>query len=70
MLRERVTRREADVSDATLAIVDRQLAYDIGPQRFAVIDAGRPLEQVVRSCLAMIGEVAPQTWLKCAEPNG
>ncbi len=70
VLRERVTRREADVSDATPAIVDRQLAYDIGPQGFAVIDAGRPLEQVVRSCLARIGEVAPQGWLKRAEPNG
>jgi aminoglycoside phosphotransferase family enzyme/predicted kinase len=70
VLRERVMRRKADVSDATTAIVDRQLAYDIGRQDFAVIDASRPLEQVVRSCLARIGEVAPQGWLKRAEPNG
>ncbi len=70
VLRERVLRREADVSDATPAILDRQLAYDLGPQDFAVIDAGRPLEQVVRSCLARIGEVAPQGWLKRGEPNG
>ena len=62
VLRERVGRRQRDVSDATPQIVDRQLAFDIGPQSFAVIDAKRPLEQVVATCLARIGEVAPQSW--------
>ena len=61
-LRQRVGSRKDDVSDATPEIVDRQLAYDLGKQNFAVIDAGKPLEQVIRSCLAKIGEQAPRTW--------
>jgi aminoglycoside phosphotransferase family enzyme/predicted kinase len=64
LLRDRVARRERDVSDATPTVVDRQLAYDIGAQSFAVVDASRPLEQVVRACLARIGEVPAQTWLR------
>jgi predicted kinase len=59
VLRDRVARRTLDVSDATPAIVDRQLAFDIGRQDFAVIDASRPLEQVVGACLARIGEAPP-----------
>ena len=61
-LRKRVASRKNDVSDATPETVDRQLAYDLGKQDFAIIDAGKPLEQVIRSCLAKIGEQAPRTW--------
>jgi aminoglycoside phosphotransferase family enzyme/gluconate kinase len=61
-LRRRVAARKHDVSDATPEIVDRQLAYDLGKQDFAVVDAGKPLEQVIQSCLAKIGEQAPRTW--------
>jgi hypothetical protein len=61
-LRQRVSVRKNDVSDATPEIVDRQLAYNLGKQDFAVIDAGKPLEQVIRSCLVIIGEQAPKTW--------
>jgi hypothetical protein len=42
------------VSDATPAVLDEQLSFDLGPQTFAVIDAGRPLDEVVRSCLEVI----------------
>jgi hypothetical protein len=61
-LRQRVGSRKGDVSDATPEIVDRQLAYDLGTQSFAVVDAGKPLEQVIQSCLARIGEQSPRTW--------
>jgi uncharacterized protein len=61
-LRERVGRRTGDVSDATPEVVDRQLAYDLGQQDFAMIDAKKPLEQVVQACLAKIGEQEPKTW--------
>lgn len=56
LLRERVARRELDVSDAAPAIVDRQLTFDIGPQDFAVVDASGPLERVTTTCLARIAE--------------
>jgi len=55
VMRKRVASRESDVSDATPDIVDIQLGYDIGPQSFERIDAGRPLEQVIASCLDRIG---------------
>ena len=55
MMRERIASRQGDVSDATIAVVDQQLSYDLGAQSFAVIDASLPFEQVVASCLARIG---------------
>ena len=54
-MRERVAARTGDVSDATAEVVDVQLSYDIGPQRFAVIDASRLFDQVVAACLERIG---------------
>jgi hypothetical protein len=69
-LRRRVKARKADVSDATPEIVDRQLAYDLGEQDFAVVDAGRPLEQVMAACLAKIGEQVPKTWQLRLAPCG
>ena len=36
-------RRVGDVSDATPAVLDEQLQFDLGQQNFAVVDAGRPL---------------------------
>ncbi len=44
-----------DVSDATATVLDQQLTYDLGEQSFAVVDAGRPLDEVVASCLEIIG---------------
>ena len=55
VMRERVAARRGDVSDATPSLVDEQLAYDLGPQRFAVIDASRPLEAAAADCLERIG---------------
>jgi aminoglycoside phosphotransferase family enzyme/predicted kinase len=54
LMRTRVAKREGDVSDATPAVVDDQLSYEIGPQSFEVIDASLPLERVVASSLEAI----------------
>ena len=50
-MRQRIAARTGDVSDATPAVLDEQLSYDLGQQTFTVIDAGRSLDEVVRSCL-------------------
>ena len=50
-MRQRIAARTGDVSDATPAVLEEQLSFDLGPHTFAVIDAGRPLNEVVRSCL-------------------
>jgi uncharacterized protein len=55
VMRQRVATRTGDASDATPAVVDAQLAYEIGEQDFQVIDASRPFEQVVAACLDKIG---------------
>jgi uncharacterized protein len=53
-LRQRIEQRRQDISDATPAVLDQQLSYDLGPQSFAIVDAGRPLDAVVASCLALV----------------
>ena len=50
-MRKRIASRIGDVSDATPAVVDEQLSFDLGPQSFTVVGAGRPLDEVVTSCL-------------------
>ena len=55
ILRDRIAARTADVSDATVELVDVQRGYDIGPQSFAVIDASRTFDEVAASCLQRIG---------------
>jgi predicted kinase len=60
-MRERLGSRKGDVSDATAATLDQQLTYDLGAQNFAVVDAGRPIEEVIASCLRIIGVVAPES---------
>jgi predicted kinase len=59
LMRKRVAARKGDVSDATPAVVDEQLGYDLGRQSFTRIDASRPLEEVAVDCLARIGLAAP-----------
>ncbi len=53
-MRERIGGRSADVSDATAAVLEQQLEYDLGPQDFAVVDAGRPVDEVAADCLRLI----------------
>ena len=53
-MRGRIAARVGDVSDATPAVLDEQLQYDLGQQNFAVVDASRPLPEVVASSLELI----------------
>jgi predicted kinase len=55
VMRKRVAARRRDVSDATPSVVETQLAYDLGPQSFDIIDASGPLEEVAAACLRRIG---------------
>jgi aminoglycoside phosphotransferase family enzyme/predicted kinase len=54
VMRERIRARAADVSDATAAVLELQLEYDLGPQDFAVVDASRPVDEVAANCLRLI----------------
>ena len=56
VLKSRISARFQDVSDATPEVVEEQLGYDLGPLDFARVDASKPLEQVIESCLALIAE--------------
>ena len=58
-MRDRVAARRGDASDATPSVVDAQLGYDIGKQRFEAIDASLPLDRVVASCLERIDTRRP-----------
>jgi aminoglycoside phosphotransferase family enzyme/predicted kinase len=53
-MRGRIAGRVGDVSDATPAVLDEQLQFDLGQQNFAVVDAGRPLQEVVAFSLELI----------------
>jgi aminoglycoside phosphotransferase family enzyme/predicted kinase len=57
LMRQRVTVREGDVSDATPEVVDAQFSYDIGKQDFEVIDAGGSVDEVAAACLEHIGVI-------------
>ncbi len=46
VLAERVTARRGDASDATAAVVDRQLTYDLGSITWHRIDATKPLSEL------------------------
>jgi aminoglycoside phosphotransferase family enzyme/predicted kinase len=54
VMRQRVSARSGDVSDATPAVLDEQLGYDIGPQDFDAIDAGGSLAETVAAARARI----------------
>lgn len=56
MMIERIAARRADVSDATPGVLQEQLSYDLGSQQFSIVEAGRPLDEVVRSCLDIASE--------------
>jgi len=58
-MRGRIAGRVGGVSDATPAVLDEQLGYELGQQNFAVVDAGRPLPEVVASSLELIMPAKP-----------
>ena len=55
-MEQRVAARGAVVSDADIGVLRQQVAYDLGPQQFKVVDGSRPLDEVVGSCLQILGE--------------
>jgi uncharacterized protein len=56
----RLERRSKDASDATAAILRRQLAYDLGVIDWARIDADRPSDEVVDAVRDAIRAAIPQ----------
>lgn len=54
-LRDRVLARVGGPSDATTAVLERQLARDIGAMGWARVDAGRPLAEVVGDIGGLVG---------------
>ena len=54
VLRQRVTERVGDASDATPDVVDVQLGYDLGALDFYRLDAGGPLDEVAARGLERI----------------
>ncbi len=58
-MRHRIENRRDDISDATPAVLEEQLGYDLGRQSFAKVDAAQPLDEVVASCLALIDQSRP-----------
>jgi predicted kinase len=55
VMRQRIARRTSDASDATPAVIDAQLKYEIGKQNFQVLNASLPCEQVVAAGLEKLG---------------
>ena len=60
VLEERIAGRRGDASDATVAVLRRQLAYDLGPMTWHRVDAtGTPGEVAARAA----------TMLDCSGPQ-
>jgi uncharacterized protein len=55
IMRRRIEARSDDISDATPSVLEEQLTYDLGRQSFTLVDASRPLDDVVAACLRVAG---------------
>ncbi|MEO3430939.1 AAA family ATPase [Pelagibius sp. CAU 1746] len=56
-LTARVTQRRGDASDADAAVVERQLAYDLGRIDWPRLEAGRPLRELQRAATRILTAV-------------
>jgi len=54
VLEERIRGRSNDASDASVAVLERQLSYDLGPMIWRKIDASPDIDAVVRAAEAEI----------------
>ncbi len=61
VLRRRVEQRQWDASDATAAVVDRQLGYDLGPLAWTQLDAGGTVELTLEAAQAALGHAGPES---------
>ncbi|HHZ10621.1 MAG TPA: aminoglycoside phosphotransferase, partial [Rhizobiales bacterium] len=59
-LRDRVRARVGGPSDATTAVLERQIAGDVGAMGWTRVDAGRPLAQVVDEIRGLVGASPPR----------
>ncbi len=59
-LRQRVSGRRGDASDATREVVERQLHYDLGPLNWTRIDAGHAPDRTLKSVASALGIVGRQ----------
>lgn len=55
VLAARIAARHSDASDATIEVLERQMAYDLGSVSWARIDADRPVEAVIAAALRAAG---------------
>ncbi|MGH6947016.1 MAG: AAA family ATPase [Kiloniellales bacterium] len=58
LLEQRVTTRRADASDATVAVVRRQMSYDMGTIRWQPLDASVGREKLFAASRDALGELA------------
>ncbi len=56
LLRQRVAERRGDASDATVAVVERQAAYDIGAMDWRRLDAAAGIETIAAAARAALGD--------------
>ncbi len=63
-LAERIDARRGDASDATVEVLRRQLAYDIGPLDWHRVDASGPAEAIAASILSIVSD-CPATGIQC-----
>lgn len=54
VLKQRVTARRHDASDATAAVVEQQLGYDLGRVDWTRVDARGPLEAVAKDAYSLL----------------
>ena len=53
--RSRVAKRQGDVSDATIEVVEQQHGRDVGPMTWACIDTSGPKEQTLSAAAQILG---------------
>jgi predicted kinase len=54
VLIRRVTERTGDASDATPAVVEKQLGFDISSVKWRRLDAAKPADQVVEAVRSLL----------------
>ncbi len=58
VLRQRVSGRKGDASDADVAVLEKQLSYDLGEITWRRVDASGTPEEVLEEALRVLAEVS------------
>jgi predicted kinase len=56
IMRERITTRRNNASDATVAVLDQQLSYDVGPVAWHRVDSSGSKEQTLAAALKVVDD--------------